>query len=240
MENLDSISRRDFFRNAGLGTGLVLGAASMAPALRAAEPVDNDITPDAVLKKLMEGNQRFIDGKLSHPGRKPEDFLALAAGQAPPAVIVSCADSRVPPEIIFDQGIGELFVVRVAGNVVANAGPLVKGSIEFAVAELGARLILVMGHTECGAVKAAIEFLEADDVLPGAIGQLIDPIRPAVRASQGKPGNKLENVTKANVMAGVERLKTLDPIVSKAVQGGTVGVYGGVYHLDSGKVEIFS
>ena len=130
-----------------------------------------------------------------HPGRKPEDFAALAEGQAPIAAIIGCADSRVGPEVIFDQGVGDLFVVRVAGNIVSGAGPSVKGSIEFAVAELGVRLIMVLGHSQCGAVKAAIQHIDANDALPGSIGDLISPIRPAVLAAKGRPGDKLEGVT---------------------------------------------
>src|SRR3954447_6797182 len=155
-----------------------------------------------------------MSGNTLNPRRSPADFSKLAPAQAPDAVIVGCADSRVPPEILFDQGVGDLFVVRVAGNIVSGAGPTVKGSIEFAVAELGARLIMVLGHSQCGAVKAAITHIDANDALPGSIGDLIDPIRPAVRAAAGLPGDKLNNVIKANVMEGVKRLNGLDPIVS--------------------------
>ena len=138
------------------------------------------------------------------------------------AAIVGCADSRVAPELVFDQGVGDLFVVRVAGNIVSGAGPTVKGSIEFAVAVLGARLIMVLGHTQCGAVKAAIEHIDSNDALPGSIGELIDPIRPAVTAVKGKPGDKLENVIRANVLMGVEKLKSLDPDPVEAGQDGRI------------------
>ena len=195
--------------------------------------------PDAVLARLLEGNKRFVNGQLEHPGRKPEDFKALAEGQAPLAAIVGCADSRAAPELIFDQGVGDLFVVRIAGNIVSGAGPTVKGSLEFAVAELGVRLILVLGHSQCGAVKAAIKHIDDKDVLPGSIGDLIDPIRPAVRAVTGQPGDKLTNVIKANVLTGVERLKTLDPILLKFVKSGELKVVGGSYELRTGAVEIF-
>ena len=178
---------------------------------------------------LIEGNKRFVNGQLVHPGRKPEDFAALAEGQAPLAAIVGCADSRVAPELIFDQGVGDLFVVRVAGNIVSGAGPTVKGSIEFAVAVLGVRLILVLGHSQCGAVKAAIEHIDANDALPGSIGELIDPIRPAVKAVMGHPGDKLTNVIKANVEQGVKRLEGLDPILSKFVKSGELKVVGATY-----------
>jgi carbonic anhydrase len=194
--------------------------------------------PDAVLDQLLAGNKRFVEGKLLHPGRAPKDFLALAQGQAPHAVIVGCADSRVAPELIFDQGIGDLFVVRIAGNVVSGAGPTVKGSIEYAVAELGARLIMVLGHSGCGACKAAIEHIEANDALPGAIGALINPIRPVVKMVAGQPGNKLANVIRANVIEGARRLEGLDPILSKLAHSGELKVIGGVYQLGTGKVDL--
>jgi len=231
-------SRREFMRLSGLAVGataLALPATGLA-ACRPAQARD----PDAVLARLLEGNKRFVSGQLVHPGRRPEDFAALAEGQAPIAIIIGCADSRVAPELVFDQGVGDLFVVRVAGNIVSGAGPTVKGSIEFAVAELGARLIMVLGHSQCGAVKAAIEHIDANDALPGSIGELIDPIRPAVVAVKGRPGDKLVNVTRANVERGVERLKGLDPIVSKFVKTGELKVVGATYELRTGLVEVFA
>ncbi len=228
-----SPNRRHFLVSAG-AAGLASLAFRGLPAMAA------DQKPDDLLKMMMEGNQRFVEGKLEHPGRTPKDFQALAAGQAPPVGIVACADSRVPPEIVFDQGVGDLFVVRVAGNIVSGAGPLVKGSIEFGVGVLGVRLLMVLGHTECGAVKAAIEHIEGNDNLPGSIGELIDPIRPVVRAMKGQPGDKLANVTKANVLAGVKRLETLDPILAGKVKSGDLKVVGGIYDLATGKVNLVS
>ena len=234
----DRTSRREFVQFAALASGVAgLGLTSIG---KAADAPAVDRKPDAVLKSLLEGNKRFVDGKLLHPGRTPKDFLALAEGQRPFAIIVACADSRVAPELIFDQGIGDLFVVRIAGNIVSGAGPTVKGSIEFAVAELGARLILVLGHSQCGAVKAAIEHIDAKDALPGSIGELIKPIGPAVLAARDLPGDRLNNVIKANVMEGVKRLEGLDPIVAKFVKSGEAKVVGGTYELSTGKVEIFS
>jgi carbonic anhydrase len=229
-------SRREFVQLAGLAAGAA-GLSLPLAGLAASQPaVARD--PDSVLTRLLEGNKRFVSGQLVHPGRTPADFAALAEGQAPLAIIVGCADSRVAPELVFDQGVGDLFVVRVAGNIVSGAGPTVKGSIEFAVAELGARLIMVLGHTQCGAVKAAIAHIDANDALPGSIGELIDPIRPAVRAVQGRTGDKLENVTNANIAQGVERLKTLDPIVSKFAKTGELKVVGAVYELRTGEVKV--
>lgn len=242
-------SRRGFVRTAGLAAGAAsLGAAQpgkstpvpAAPAPAEAAPAaEARATPDDVLATLIEGNKRFIAGTPSLLSRRrPEDFAALAEGQAPTAIIVACADSRVAPELIFDQGIGDLFVVRVAGNVVTGTGPVVKGSLEFAVAELGARLIVVLGHTACGAVKAAITHIDNKDVLPGAIEGLVDIVRPAVGLAAGQPGDKVENVIKANVQKCVETIKGLDPILAKFVSSGELKVVGGVYELKSGRVDL--
>src|SRR5262249_34537540 len=154
-------------------------------AARAAEQPANGRESKDVLARLLEGNKRFVDGQSTRVARTPKDFAADAQGQAPIAAIVGCADSRVSPELIFDHGVGDLFVVRVAGNVVSGAGPIVKGSIEYAVAELGVKLIMVLGHSQCGAVKAAIAHSDANDKLPGAIGELVTLIRPAVAEAKG-------------------------------------------------------
>jgi carbonic anhydrase len=179
-----------------------------------------------------------VKGELTHPGRRPEDFAPLAEGQAPSAIVVGCADSRVSPELIFDQGVGDLFVVRVAGNVVSGAGPFIKGSVEFAVAELGARLIIVLGHEACGAVKAAVAHIDANDTLPGAIRDLVEVIRPAAAAVRGRSGNKLENAIKENVAMGVDRLKNLEPILAGLVKSGELKIVGGVYELRTGLVKL--
>src|SRR5580765_2020075 len=117
-------------------------------------------TADQVMKDLLEGNARFVAGQTLNPRQRPADYSKLVAGQAPDAVIIGCADSRVPPEILFDQGVGDLFVIRVAGNIINGAGPIVKGSIAYGVVALGAPLIMVLGHSGCGAVKAALETKE--------------------------------------------------------------------------------
>lgn len=231
------VSRREFMRL----SGLAVGAAGLALSTmgRAADPPREGRDADTVLTQLLEGNKRFIKGELAHPRRKPEDFGPLAESQAPLTVIVCCADSRVAPELIFDQGVGDLFVVRVAGNVITGAGASVKGSIEYAVAELGVRLILVLGHSQCGAVKAAIKHIDAKDTLPGSISGLVDLIRPAVAAVKDKQGNMLDNAIKANVEQGVERLKRLEPILAGSVKKGMLKVVGAVYDLHSGKVTVF-
>ncbi len=229
-------SRRQFARRIGLAAGVV--SLAHARIARASAQTAAQRDADAVLARLLEGNKRFVGGQLVHPGRKPEDFAALAEGQAPLAIIIACADSRVAPELVFDQGVGDLFVVRVAGNIVTGAGPTVKGSIEFAAAELGARLILVLGHTACGAVKAAVAHIDANDTLPGSIRDLVELIRPAAAAVRGKPGDKVENAIKANVAQSVERLKSLDPILSPLAKTGELKVVGGVYDLRTGVVKL--
>jgi carbonic anhydrase len=232
MRSPTPTSRRAFIRWSGLAAGAALSSSASAVG-RPVEAAD----PAAVLRQLVEGNKRFVRGELAHPRRRPEDFAPLAEGQAPMAAIVGCADSRVSPELVFDQGVGDLFVVRVAGNVVGGAGPTVKGSIEFAVAELGVRLIIVLGHGACGAVKAAIQHIDANDPLPGSIRDLVELVRPAAAAVRGKAGDKLENAIKANVELGVRRLKGLDPILSPLASTGELKIVGAVYELRSGLVE---
>ncbi len=232
------MSRREFMRFSGLAA--VLAGLALSTRGRAADLSSGGRDADTVLTQLLEGNRRFMGGELAHPRRRPEDFVPLAEGQAPLTAIVCCADSRVAPELIFDQGVGDLFVIRVAGNVITGAGDPVKGSIEYAVAELGVRLILVLGHSQCGAVKAAIKHIDAKDTLPGSISGLVDLIRPAVTAVKGQPGDILDNAIKANVERGVERLKRLEPILAGSVKKGTLKVVGAVYDLHSGKVMAFA
>ncbi len=229
------LTRRDLLRLGALTAGaVVLGG----PAAQAASPGPAGPPAGEVLKRLLEGNQRFMKGEAASPRRGPDDFRPLAEGQRPIAVIVGCSDSRVPPELLFDQGVGDLFVVRVAGNVVKGAGPPVKGSIEYGVAELGATLVMVLGHSECGAVKAAIKHLEDKDALPGAIEPLVNSIRPAVVKARGMPGNLLDNALRANVAIGVEVLRDLQPIVAPAVKRGQVKVVGAMYDLRTGSVTL--
>lgn len=232
---MQSTSRRHFLLTASAAalapTTLHSIPALAAPRATPAPP------PDEVLRLLHEGNARFIAGTITHPRRSPADFKPLAAGQAPIACIIACSDSRVTPEILFDLGIGDLFVVRVAGNYISGAGASVKGSVEYAVAELGVSAILVLGHSQCGAIKAAIQHLHDKDALPGAINDLVNTIKPAVLESEHLPGDPLENAIRANVRRGVERLNTLQPVIAPAIQSGKLKVAGAVYDLATGKVQ---
>ena len=230
-----SLSRRQWLGAAAFGSGLIVARGSRAIA---ASPAPSSPAADEALQRLLKGNQRFVHGSTKNPRRAPADFRALAEGQRPVAVIMGCADSRVPPELLFDQGVGDLFVVRVAGNVVGGGGVFVKGSIEYAVAELGVRLIMVLGHSSCGAVKAAIKHVDDGDPLPGAIAELVNRIRPAVIKAKDMPGDRLANAISANVLLGVETLNNLDPIVRPAVSSGQAKVVGAVYDLRTGAVTL--
>jgi carbonic anhydrase len=236
MQTPIRLSRREFVRF----SATVAGAAVLAQttAVDGDDPAPERPDPNAVLARLLEGNKRFVEGKLDHPRRKPEDFAPLAEGQEPLAVIVGCADSRVAPELIFDQGVGDLFVVRVAGNVISGTGAPLKGSIEYAVAELDARLIMVLGHSQCGAVKAAIKHIDHQDSPPGSIGGLVDLIKPAVASVKGMSGDPLDNAIRANVEGGVERLKGLEPILAGRIKKRELKVVGAVYDLRTGRVKM--
>jgi carbonic anhydrase len=214
--------------------GWVRTARGQTPSPR----VGTAVAADEPLRQLFAGNARFARGEPANPRRRPEDFRAVAEGQRPMAAVISCADSRVPPELLFDMGVGDLFVIRVAGNVVSGAGAVVKGSVEYAVAELGVALVVVLGHTGCGAVKAALKHIDDGDAVPGAIRELVGLIRPAVARSKGQPGDPLDNAIRANVRLGVERLKALKPLLAPRVAAGRLSVVGGVYDLRTGAVSL--
>ena len=182
------------------------------------------------LKKLMDGNRRFVSETYDRgdigPGRRAE----ISKGQRPFAVIVDCSDSRVVPEFIFDQGLGDLFVIRTAGNIVDD---IAIGSVEYAVKHLGVRLVLVLGHDDCGAVKATVAGGKAE----GHIDAILQAIRPAVAVAMQKPGNLLDNAIAQNVDMVINRLQSAQPILAQALQTGDVRIVGGVYHLKDGSVD---
>jgi carbonic anhydrase len=205
-----------------------------------AAPTQNtSVTADDALRDLMDGNARFAQGASTSPRRSPVDFRAVSEVQNPIAVVIACADSRVSPEILFDSGIGELFVIRVAGNVVDRAGVTVKGSIEYAVAELNVPLVVVLGHTNCGAVKAAVAHIDQKDALPGSINGLVELIKPVAGEVRGQSGN-IDDVIRANVYAGVEKLTNLQPIIAPRVKAGRLKVVGGIYDLRTGEVQLLT
>src|SRR5713101_4209082 len=239
MKNLSKVSRREFVTLAATGFSLANPKGMFALAQKAAvNKPRSPISADEALHELLDGNGRFVKGQPASPRRSPEDFRGLAEAQYPRAVVVSCADSRVAPEILFVVGVGDIFVVRIAGNVVNGAGVTVKGSIEYAVAELNVPLIVILGHSGCGAVKAAMKHIDAKDSLPGAINGLVELIKPAVTQSKGMPGDALENAVRKNVEIGVERLKELQPILAPRVKDAKLKVVGAVYDLRTGSVTL--
>lgn len=182
----------------------------------------------------MAGNARFVADKAECPPLTSRR-LELAQGQSPFAIILSCSDSRVPVETIFDQPPGNIFGVRVAGNFVDDSG---LGSIEYSIAVLKSSLILVLGHTHCGAVKAAVEYVKNGTKQPSQIQTLVTAISPAAKASKSQSGDWLENAVVRNVRDNLSALRERSPIVADAVKSGALAVAGGVYDLHSGKVSL--
>jgi carbonic anhydrase len=212
---------------------IVFSLLSANQFARAADPAHSDqpsLAPAEAISKLKEGNARYTSGSVQHPGQTAERRTELARTQHPFAAILSCSDSRVPPEIVFDQGIGDLFIVRVAGNVINDEG---LGSLEYTVDHLGTRLILVLGHQRCGAVDAARETIAAKGKAPGHIQSLVTAIKPAVEATAK---DDLEATIRANVKNVVQALRSSTPILKAEVDSGKIQVIGGYYSLDSGAV----
>jgi carbonic anhydrase len=193
----------------------------------------NVMSPDAALKELEQGNDRYVDGVARrHDFRHERE--ALTGGQNPYAAILSCADSRIAPEYAFDSGRGDLFVCRIAGNFASDE---TIASLEYAVAVLGVPLILVLGHDACGAVDSTIKSLKDGTTLPGQLPSLVAAIAPAVKAVSQQSGNTLDNAIRQNVIDNVAKLKAV-PILSAAVEQNKLRVVGAIYRLKSGKVQM--
>lgn len=208
-------------------------ADSSSPSLVATKPsAGSTLTPDQALKELMDGNQRFVANKRTNPHQTLVRVEQVATGQAPFAAILGCADSRVVSEIAFDQGIGDLFVVRIAGNIAVTEAI---ASLEYAAGVLGTPLIMVLGHKRCGAVDAAVQGGE----YPGMIDSFLYAINSAVDTSMGKPGDRLDNAIKENVRLQVKRV-SLSPVVADLVKKGKLKVVGGYYDLNTGNISIVS
>jgi carbonic anhydrase len=212
---------------AGLAVGVAVAGSAMLPPRASAQTT---LSPDAALQALVDGNKRFVAKKLTSIGA---DVAALrkntAYKQEPFAAVLSCADSRVPVELVFDQSIGQLFVARVAGNL---ATPEIIASLEYGAAVLGTKTILVLGHSSCGAVKAAI----AGTAVPGQISALFSMIRPAVEQS----GGDLETATKDNAKIHAHILATASPLLAGLIKEGKLKIAAGYYALDTGQVTILS
>ena len=246
MKSID-IDRRKFMKKAGgtliaaaAGSSLALSAMQAHAAQSAVTQTKQSqgaITPQKALQMLKDGNSRFVQGKM-YQRNLMQQVKATGAGQFPFAAIVGCIDSRVSNELIFDQGIGDIFSARIAGNFVNDD---ILGSLEFACAAAGAKLILVLGHTECGAVKGA-----CDDVVLGNLTLTLANIKPAVAAVSGYDSDRsskndkfVQAVTDKNVVLTVERIRKRSPILQGMVDKGQIGLAGAMYDVHNGKVTFF-
>jgi len=230
-------SRRGLLRLFGAAAaGMALSRSAFAKVMKAPPKPQNVVSSDASLELLMKGNARYVEGVSRRHDFKHERE-ALVGGQNPYAGILSCADSRVAPEYAFDCGRGDLFVCRVAGNF-ANSDTI--ASLEYAVSALGTPLIVVLGHSGCGAVSATIKSLKDNTTLPGHLPSLVTSLAPAVTASAGQPGDPLDNAIRQNVIDNVARLKSATPILSAAVEQGKLKVRGGIYKLEDGRVDMIA
>lgn len=229
----------------GLRAALALGAVVFLP-LRANDPAHPPVraadghtapasqerpTPEMALQRLLDGNARFVAGHPAHPNQSVARRVEVAGGQAPFAVVLTCSDSRVAPEFYFDQGLGDLFVVRDAGNTLNDH---VIGSIEYAVEHLHASVILVIGHEKCGAVAAAIAGGRAE----GRIGTIVEAIRPAVRESRNQAGDKTDNAIRSNARLAAKTLAVTGPVIAHAAQTGQIKIFAARYDLASGRIEL--
>ena len=233
---MPKVSRRKFVSSAALAAGgFALGfvASDLIPTQQLPPPESIPTTPAEALSKLLEGNQRFVQGTLIHPNLSIERRAEVSQGQFPWAVILGCIDSRVPPEIVFDQGLGDMFVARTAGQVIDNA---VMGSIEFAVEE-GAKLIMVLGHQSCGAVKATVQTIQNNGHPEGEIAALVDAIKPAFAIAETEQGDLVENMVRANVKLEVGTLHGSGR-TSHAIDQGAAELVGARYDLESGAVSV--
>lgn len=234
--NVLSPSRRSAL--AKIGAISMMAAGSLFSQALAAPPPkpENILTPDEALERLMKGNKRYASGHTT-----PREFAStrsvLATGQNPYASLLSCADSRVSPELCFDEARGDLFVNRIAGNYVTND---ILASLEYGAAVLNSPLIMVLGHTSCGAINAAVKGFEADTNFPGHIQNIASALMPSVRAASksGHEGTLAEAATKENIRHSVKLLQEATPILGSLVRNGKLKVVGGMYRLDSGRVEL--
>ena len=240
---LPSTDRRTMLGIAALTAGAAMAAAT-GPAMAATDDkgatAKLSMTPDQALARLIDGNRRFVADENPITDISTKRRLEIAKSQAPFAILVGCADSRVGPEHLFGGGLGELFIVRTAGNYVDDAG---YGSIAYAIAALGAPLIVVLGHERCGAVDAATKLVIDNSQLPPSLTRMVQPILPAVidaRATLGTKTDLVDHAIHMNVRHVVRGLRdTSDPIIAEPLKSGKVKVVGAYYDLDTGAVDFF-
>ena len=248
------MSEKVLSRRALIGSGVALGAAGLAPSAAAqaqrqrgtrppavaptTEAGFTALSPDQALQLLIDGNDAFLDDALPEAPTGAQRRLALAKGQAPFCAYVTCSDSRVPPELLFGRGLGELFIIRNAGNTVDTVA---MGSIEYAVAELKVPLVVVMGHESCGAVGAAKAVVDQNARFPGKIDDMIQPIIPAVLDVRAEDGSvNLDEAVRQNVRRVVSELRNeADPLLLALQRAGRLKVVGAYYNLETGLVDFF-
>jgi carbonic anhydrase len=231
-------TRRGLFGLGALGALAALGPFAPITGARAADGPATSLTPDQALERLKAGNQRFVANPQACVSDMAKRRHDLAASQAPWATVVGCADSRVPPELVFGGlSLGELFVVRNAGNMVDTAA---MGTVEYGAAVLKSPLIVVLGHERCGAVAAACDVVGKNATFPGSIGPMIEPILPSAIAMRGRDGDFVDNTVRESVRRTVERLKAAGPVVADLVKAGKVRIVGARYGLESGAVEFIA
>lgn len=234
------LSRRAMLGGAAATASLALASpGGAAPTVGTANPAPPSLTPNQSLAALKKGNRDFLAGRLVEPARGGRQRrLEIARGQYPIAVLVSCSDSRVPPELLFGRGLGELFIIRNAGNTIDTVA---MGSLEYAVAELNVPLVVVMGHERCGAVAAAVSVVEKGTTFPGSIGRMVEPIIPAVLAARATGTRDLLDASvRANVSRTVDRLRRFsEPMVLDRIRAGRLRIIGARYDLDDGNVDFF-
>jgi carbonic anhydrase len=230
------IGRRNFLKLAGVAGVAATGFScnlladrqqTVVTDLPATNP--NSLSANAALKRLLDGNQRFIQQNRKYPDQSLRRLRLVTKAQYPFAAILGCADSRVPTELIFDQGIGNLFVVRVAGNV---ASDLAIASLEYATAVLGSPLIMVLGHSKCGAVAAAIK----NEELPGKLNLLTESIKPSVERVKLATGNINKNAIISNIKYQAEKLRN-SSVLEQLIRQNTLKIVSAIYDIDTGKVS---
>ncbi len=227
--------RRSFLKAAaGAAASFTLASRALAAGPKAPPKQENVLPPDAALKRLLDGNARYVAGTTQRYDFRHERE-ALSGGQNPFAAVLSCADSRIAPEFCFDTARGDIFVCRVAGNFATDE---ITASLEYAVQVLNTPLIMVLGHEACGAVDATIKSIKDGTTLPGHLPSLVHALTPAVEAVQGQPGDLLANAIARNVAMNVDRLRSSTPILQSFVNNDKLHVVGGVYALKTGKVAL--
>jgi carbonic anhydrase len=233
----ENYSRRRFVRHGLTLAGVTFTwGALRSNGLASQAEAGGPASPDEALAQLLAGNKRYVTGQNMHHDFGPER-PSLAQSQHPFAIILGCADSRVAPELAFDQTRGRLFVVRLAGNFVDDNG---LASIEFGASVLGASLIMVLGHNECGAVKAAVDVVTENAQLPGHLPGLVANLKASVEKAQGETGSLVDNAIRANVLLNVEALRNSEPVLADMVKQNRLRVVGGLYELATGRVEVLS